>query len=227
LTETEFKFHFKRLYNKYPNHFKKGKDHIDREYRDWYDNFIKLDNDIMGKALDYHATNFSENWFPTIPDMLNYYNLMWKDEQNKEVSYEPVKRGSLKPLYDSIQVLKKRIADNEVPIGFTDNNFEEQYVEAGRGDTRPRRVDYTTVNSAAECFVQMWDNTYEAPALAEYRREKLKEPKRNRSAEEMLDGFFTLGSGKQIKQKLCYYCEQRVERNSGVFECSKCGVKYL
>jgi len=191
MTEPEFKLHFQRLRNKYPNHFKKGQAHIDREYNDWFTNFIKLDNDIMGKALDYHAANFSENWFPTIPDMLNYYNLMWKDEQNKEVIHEPVKRGSIKPLYDSIQVLKERIAKNEVPIGFINNHFEEQYVEAARGDTRPRRVDYTAFKSMAECFVQMWNNTYEAPALAEYRKIKLNETKRNRKAEEMIEGFFT------------------------------------
>jgi len=226
MTEPEFKVHFQRLRNKYPNHFKKGQDHVDREYSDWYTNFINLDSKIMGKALDYHAANFSENWFPTIPDMLNYYKLMWKDEQNKEVSYEPVKRGSKRPLYNSIQVLKKRITNNEVPIGFTDNHFEEQYVAAARGDTRPRRVDYISFKSMGECFVQMWDNTYEAPAMADYRRSKLKETKRNRGAEEMLDGIFEMAGGKQVKQKLCYYCEQRVEKNNGIFECTKCEVIY-
>lgn len=200
MTEPEFKLHFKRLYNKYPNHFKKGKDHIDREYSDWYNNFIKLDNELMGKALDYHAKHYAQNWFPTIPDMLNFYQLMLTDQQ-REVKNEPVRRGSIKPMYEAIQSVKKRIEKSEAPVGFSDNNVKEQHVAAARGGTSPRRVDYTAVNSMAESFVKMWKSNYEAPALAEYRRDKLREKKTNRSAEEMLDGVFVMGGGKKNTAK--------------------------
>jgi len=214
MTDTEFKVHWKRLEDKYPNHFK-SEDHRSREYADWYDNFHKLDNGITKKAFDYYFKHLAQNWFPELPIMLNCYTRLHREKQpeNKD---EDIKPGSFKPLYDSIQAVKKRIAAGEVPVGFTDNNYKDGGYPA----------KYTKVKSMAQCTVSIWD-VYERPALAEYRRTKLAETRRNRGTEEMLDGIITLGSGKQINQKLCYYCEKRLIKNNGVFECLNCEVQYV
>jgi len=214
MTDLQFKIHFKRLEDKYPSHFK-SEDHKSREYADWYSNFIKLENDLTEQAFDYYFRHMAQNWFPPLPDMLNCYNLM-HTEKHSEYKNEEIKRGSIKPLFDGIQAVKERIEAGEVPVGFTDNNFKD-----GGAFT-----NYKSVSSLSECLVKMFKDTWEAPALAEHRRNKLAEPKTNRSAKEMLDGVFTVGDGSKIKQKLCYYCEQRVLKNENGFECPKCEVVY-
>jgi len=214
MTDSQFESHWKRLEDKYPNHFKSD-DHKNREWTDWYDTFIKLEDDITKQAFDYYFRHMAQNWFPPLPDMLNCYNLMHNEKQ-PEYTNENIKRASIKPLYEAIQSLKKRITASEVPVGFTDNNFAD-----GGCST-----NYRKVKSLAECFEDMWVKTYEAPALAEHRRKKLEEPKINRDSKEMLDGIYTMSSGEQIKQKLCYYCEQRLIKNGEVFECSNCQVEY-
>ena len=215
MTDAQFKVHFKRLETKYPKHFQ-GAEHRDREYADWYDNFHKLDYDVTKEAFDYYFRYLAQNWFPPIPDMLNCYGLMHK-ETSGGYKDEPVKRGSIKPLYEAIQEAKKGIAAGEVPLGFIDNKF--------KGGGSPAK--YTTVKAMAECFVQMFDNHWAKPAFANYRKEKLEEKRVNKSKSEMLDGLFTTGSGKQIPQKLCYYCEKRLIKVEDVFKCNPCKVEYV
>jgi len=226
MTAEQFKVHWRRLENKYPKHFQ-NEDHRNREHADWYDNFIKLEDDITEKAFDYYFKSYADNWFPELPRMLNCYTLIHNEEAaSKDLgeSHGKETTGITRNFYDTIQSLKKRIDKGEVPLGFTDNKFKDGGSFA----------NYKSVNALSECFVKMFKDTFEAPALAEHRRKKLEEPRTNRSAKEMLDGVFTMGSGGQVKQKLCYYCEQRVLKNGAfsienhkeVFECSGCEVEY-
>ena len=232
MTDSQFEIHWLRLVNKYPTHFK-NEDHKSREWTDWYDNFIKLEDDITKQAFDYYFRHLARSWFPDLPDMLNAYNLMYKEKTSKKMGEnhkkQTIRHGITRNFYDTIQSLKKRIKEGEVQVGFTDNRFE------GGGAF----TNYKSVSALSECFVKMFKDIYETPALAEHRRKKLAEPKKNRSVEEMLDGFVDLGeyhsdmeekctkwTPKRVKQKLCYYCEKRVTKDNGVFRCEGCQVEY-
>jgi len=229
MTDAQFEIHWKRLENKYPTHFK-NEDHRSREWTDWYDNFIKLEDEITQKAFDYYFRHMAQNWFPPLPDMLNCYNLMHREKTSKDLGENYGKNEPRQPVtktfYNAIQNIKKRITASEVPVGFTDNNVKEQYVPAARGGKTPIRVDYTKVDSMAECFVGMWTDLYEKPALAEHRRKKLEEPKNNKTKSDLLSGYFTKSDGERVSQKLCYYCEQRVLKDGAIFKCGGCQVEY-
>jgi len=220
MTDAQFEVHWKRLENKYPTHFK-NEDHRSREWTDWYDNFIKLEDDITQKAFDYYFRHMAQNWFPPLPDMLNCYNLMHREKTSKDLGENygkesTIKRGITRSFYDTIQSLKKRIHKDEVPVGFTNNRFEDGGAFA----------NYKSVDALSECFVKMFKDTFETPALAEHRRKKLAESRIDKKRSDLLDGIFTTGDGRSITQKLCYYCEQRVLKDGAVFKCGGCQVEY-
>jgi len=87
MTEEQFNAHWKRLENKYPTRFQNPKltqaqneDHKNREWTDWYDSFIKLEDDITESAFNYYFRHLATNWFPEIYVMCNIYHTVRKEK---------------------------------------------------------------------------------------------------------------------------------------------------
>jgi len=91
MTGAQFEVHWTRLENKYPTHFK-NEDHKSREWTDWYDNFIKLEDDITEQAFDYYFRHLATNWFPEIHVMRNVYHRI-KTEKATDTQ-EPLQKFS-------------------------------------------------------------------------------------------------------------------------------------